>query len=258
MQTDDLPPTMLAPLLELARVLLELARSHRDQPLARHEQAVLDAWRAVAPEVLAATIRQATTGLDPTQRPIAATCAGCAQRRSVQSRRQRQVQTRLGPVTLERPWHHCAACGHGWSPSDQALRLEPGQRTSAGLAAWAARVGALTTFREAATVLADLAGVNLGAETVRTHAERLGTGIELDQRATTAYVQQHHEPPPGTEAPAPGTLLVEADGVMVRYRDKAPAEAWHESQAGAGRRLAGRAAARPQLRRRPRAGPPLC
>jgi len=196
MQTDDLPETMLAPLLELARVLLEHARRHRDQPLARHEQAVLDAWRAAAPQVLAATVQQATTGLDATQRPIAATCAGCAQRRPVQSRRTRQVQTRLGPVTFERPWHHCVACGRGWSPSDQVLRLQPGQRTSAGLAAWAARVGALTTFREAATLLADLAGVDLGAETVRTHAERIGTGIELAQRATTVYVQHQHEPPP--------------------------------------------------------------
>jgi len=232
MPTDDLPETMLAPLLELARALLEHARSHRDQPLAHHEQAVLDAWRAAAPEVLAATVRQATTGLEATQRPLAASCAGCAQRRPVQSRRRRQVQTRLGPVTFERPWHHCVACGRGWSPSDQALRLQPGQRTSAGLAAWAARVGALTTFREAASVLGDLTGVELGAETVRTHAERLGATLELDQRATTAYVQQHHEPPPGSAAPAPGTLLVEADGVMVRCRDKAPNEAWHEVKLG--------------------------
>ncbi len=232
MRTDDLPETMLAPLLELARALLEHARSHRDQPLARHEQAVLEAWRAAAPAVLAATVQQATTGLDPTQRPVSARCAGCAQRRPVQSRRRRQVQTQLGPITVERPWHHCAACGHGWSPSDQALRLQPSQRTSTGLAAWAARVGALTTFREAAALLADLAGVDLGAETVRTHAERLGATLELDQRATTAYVQQHHEPPPGSAAPAPGTLLVEADGVMVRYRDSPPAEAWHEVKLG--------------------------
>ncbi len=232
MQTDDLPETMLAPLLELARVLVEHARSHRDQPLADHEQAVLDAWRAAAPGVLAATVQQATTGLDPTQRPVSATCTGCGQRRPVQSRRTRQVQTRLGPLSLERPWHHCAGCGHGWSPSDQALHLQPHQRTSAGLQAWAARVAGLATFREAASLLADLAGVDLGAETVRSHAERLGATLELDQRATTAYVQQHHEPPPGTEAPAPGTLLVEADGVMVRYRDRPPTEAWHEVKLG--------------------------
>ena len=64
---------------------------------------------------------------------------------------------------------------HGWSPPDQALGLAPYQQTSAGLARWQAALGAVTTFREAARLLEELAGIWVGSETLRTQAERLGT-----------------------------------------------------------------------------------
>lgn len=232
MEPDALPPTILAPLLALAEALVAHARAHRDQPLAVHEHAVLAAWRAAAPQVLGATVTLATTGLAATHRPLSSTCPTCGQRQPVPRRRARQLQTRLGPVTLERPWHHCGTCGHGWSPSDTALDVPAHQRTSAGLQAWAARVGAVTTFREAATRLADLAGVHLGVETLRTHTEQIGTAVEVDQRATAVSVQTHHDPPPGSADLAPGVLVVEADGGMVRYRDEPASEAWHEAKLG--------------------------
>lgn len=134
----------------------------------------------------------------------------------MQSRRTRQVETRLGPIRLQRWWHHCWRCAHGWSPPDQALGLGKYQQTSDGLARWEAALGAIATFREAARLLADLAGVHVGSETVRTHAERVGTELEGQQRRTMAYVDQLHEPPPEEHDPAPGTLVVETDGMMAR------------------------------------------
>jgi hypothetical protein len=138
----------------------------------------------------------------------------------VQSLRKRGVQTRLGPIGVQRWWHHCWRCGRGWSPPDQALRLAPYQQTSDGLACWEAALGAITTFREAAKLLADLAGVEVGSETLRTQAERIGTELEGRQRASMAYVEARHEPPEAEHDPAPGHLVVETDGVMVRYRDR--------------------------------------
>ena len=85
---------------------------------------------------------------------------------------------------------------------------------------------------DAGSLLADLAGVHLGAETLRTHTERLGTMIDLDQRATAAHVQATQEPPPATHDPAPGVLVVETDGVLIRYREDPPTEAWHEVKLG--------------------------
>src|SRR5207249_10355806 len=109
-------------------------------------------------------------------------------------------------------------CQQGWSGADRTLGLRRRQHTSVGLARWEADVAERTTFREAAELLEELAGVQVGSETVRTHAERLGTEREGQQRRAMAQVQATHEPPsvlPNT--PTPGMLVVEADGVMARY-----------------------------------------
>lgn len=237
MNLEVLPDEIVQPLLELGGSLLQHARAHRDHSLADHEEGVLGAWRTVAPALLEAVLQLATTGLDTNARPIATRCRRCQQRRGVQSRRTRQVQTRLGPIRLERCWHHCWGCARGWSPPDQALRLAPYQQTSDGLARWEAALGAITTFREAAKLLADLAGVHVGSETLRMQAERVGTELEGQQRRTMAYVDQTHEPPADEYDPAPGVLVVETDGVMVRYRERrldgAPVEGdWHEVKLG--------------------------
>jgi hypothetical protein len=217
---DDLPQEIVQPLLQLGRALMAHARAHRDTSLADHEDGVLAAWRVVAPVLLEGVLQVATTGLEDSARPIAARCPGCQQRRSVQSRRGRHVQTRLGAIRLKRWWHHGWACAHGWSPPDQALGLAPYQQTSAGLARWQAALGAVTTFREAAKLLFELAGVAVGSETLRTQAERIGTELEGQQRAAMDCVEQTHEAPDAEHDPAGGLLVVETDGVMVRYRDR--------------------------------------
>lgn len=234
---NDLPEEIVLPLAQFGSALLEHARAHRDHSLAEHEEGVLAAWRAAAPALLEAVLRLATTGLETNARPLAARCPQCRQRRGVQSLRKRGVQTRLGPIGLKRWWHHCWHCGRGWSPPDQALGLRPHQQTSDGLARWEAALGAVTTFREAARLLDELAGLQVGSETLRTHAEDLGTELEGRHRQTMDYVDQAHEPPPQEHDPAPGVLVVETDGVMVRYRDRhldgALVEGdWHEVKLG--------------------------
>jgi len=86
---------------------------------------------------------------------------------------------------------------------------------------WEALVGGLTIFAEAAQLLETLAGVQVGTETLRTHAEAAGTELEGEQRAAIAHVEATHEPP-ANYAPVPETeaLVVEADGVLARYRDR--------------------------------------
>jgi hypothetical protein len=233
----DLPLEIVPVLLELGRAVAEHARTHRDASLDEHEQGVLDALHRVAPRLLESVLASATSGLNATARAVQARCPGCQQRRPLQSRRARQVQTRLGAVRIERPWHHCRACGHGWSPSDQALGLTAYQQTSSGLARWEALLGAITTFSEASMLLAELAGVHVGTETLRVQAERVGTELEGQQRAAMEHVEAQHEPPLADHDPAPGRLVVETDGVMVRYRDRhldgAPIEGdWHEVKLG--------------------------
>jgi hypothetical protein len=95
------------------------------------------------------------------------------------------------------------------------------QRTSGGLQHWEALLGGLTTFAEAAQLLETLAGVDVGIETLRTHAEAAGTELEGEQRAAMVHVAATQEPPANSAPVARGqTLVVETDGVMARYRDR--------------------------------------
>jgi hypothetical protein len=65
--------------------------------------------------------------------------------------------------------------------------------------------------------MAELAGVAVGSETLRTQAERIGTHLEGQQRAAMDYDEQRHEAPDAEHDPASGLLVVETDGVMARY-----------------------------------------
>lgn len=85
-------------------------------------------------------------------------------------------------------------------------------RRARGSRAGKAGVGAVTTFREAARLLAELAGMEVGSETLRTQAERIGTELEGQQRAVMACAEQTHEPPVEDHDPAQATLVAELTG----------------------------------------------
>jgi len=230
----DLPPQIVPAVEAFASRLAAHVRTHRDVSLEVHEQGVLDAWRAEAAAVLAGVVSAATTGADPQARPPRSICPRCKQGCPALRWRRRTVETRLGGLVFVRTRYRCDRCRQTWSAADRTLALAPHQRTSGGLAGWEARVAALTTFREAAGLLDELAGVQVGSETLRTHAERVGTELEGQQRRAIEQVQATQEPPSELQhQPAPGVLVVEADGVLVRYRDRGPdGSPWHEVKLG--------------------------
>jgi hypothetical protein len=131
------------------------------------------------------------------------------------------MNSRCGSVHIPRVRLSCRGCRHSWLPLQSVLDLGAKKRTSVGLQHWEAMLGGLTTFAEAAGLLETLAGVQVGIETLRTHAEMVGTELEGEQRLAIAHVQATQAPPsnysPVGEAQ---TLVVEADGVMARYRDR--------------------------------------
>ena len=228
---DALPPEIVPALEALATALATHIRAHPDAPLSTHEDGVQAAWEGARGVALTGVVQAATTGVTnphrPT-RPVRAACPGCGHRARPQSRRgrARTVLTRLGPITLERPWHHCRACRAGWSPADRTLGLAPRQRTSAGLQRWEALLGARLPFAESRRVLAELTGLELGVETVRAHAEAIGARAAATEQAAIAHVLATQDPPPDRYAPVPAEqrLVIETDGVLIRYRGSG----WHE------------------------------
>jgi hypothetical protein len=221
-----LPVKIVAALNGLAEDLADWCAEGRDRTLAEHEEAVLGLVRRVLPLLLQAAIEVATTGLDPRLRRVRAACPGCGRKARPHQARRRQVATVCGPVTLERPWYHCGRCGRGWSVVEATLGVAGRARLSAGLGQWAVRLGATAPFREAAEVLAALTGLELGPETIRRHTEAAGAALRAAEDAAVARVERTQEPAEAP-APAPGLLVVQADGAMVRYTD-----GWHEVKLG--------------------------
>jgi hypothetical protein len=75
-------------------------------------------------------------------------------------------------------------------------------------------------------VLAELTGVVLGTETLRTHTEQLGASVAAGDQSAIAHVLATQDPRPDRYVPVPDDqrLVIETDGVLVRYRGTG----WHE------------------------------
>ena len=224
--TETRPTPIVRQVEELGRALHTLALREVDASLAVLEQAVLEALRAAMAGLLEAVLRMTQRSLRSDDPHRQWPCPRCGVRRGVQSWRPRTVTTMCGTVTLERPWCHCVSCGHGFSPTDATLALPTGVRLSAGVTTWVATEGASGSFTAVAARLTRLAGVVVSAETVRQRTEACGAAIEREEQAAARHVVETREAAAPVVA-APGQLVVETDGVMVRYRD-----AWHEVKIG--------------------------
>jgi hypothetical protein len=222
-----IPEEIVAALSGLGAVLAEWCEQGRDQPLATHEASVLGLVRRVLPRLLEAVIEAATSGLDRRLRRQRQACPGCGKKvQPWEPARRRQVLTQCGPVSLARPWYHCRPCRQGWSVVETVLGVPNRTQASAGVRQWGLELAASLPYREAAQRLDSLTGIALGPETLRRLAVDVGTTLadgEAQAAVQVARTQDAAEPVDR----APGLLVVETDGTMIRYLD-----GWHEVKVG--------------------------
>jgi hypothetical protein len=222
-----IPAEIVACVQALAASLGAWCEQGRDRPPAEHEEAVLARVRAALPGLLGGVVRAATSGLDPRLARARAACPDCGRRAAPwEAARARTVDTRCGTVALRAPWYHCAACRRGWSAVGTTLGVPARARLSAGLRGWVVRLGATTDHREAADLLEELTGLAVGRDTVRRHTTAAGAALADAEDAAVAEVERTREAAGAVDA-APGLLVVEADGAMLRYLD-----GWHEAKLG--------------------------
>lgn len=224
--SQSLPSAIVAQLDLLGGALLALVQAQRGASLAEHEAGVRAAVHAALPGLLTAVVQGATPDLAPGVTTVHRRCPRCDHLTPLHDQRPRTVGTTCGPLRLVRPWYACPVCRQGFSPADATLALPAHARLSPALVAWLVELGATTTYREAARVLSRLTGLTVASDTIRAHTTAVGTQVADAEDAAIAQVQTTREAAaPGD--PAPGTLVVEADGVMVRYHD-----GWHEVKIG--------------------------
>ncbi len=223
---DSLPETMVTQLEALGTALLSVAKEHRDASLAVLEEQVLTVVRSYLPGLLEEVLKISTMALQPALSHWQQPCPKCGRRSPAQSWRRRTVKTVCGSISFERPWFVCHYCQHNFSTVDATLQLEGRVRLSEGVREWLIGLGATTSFVEAAEWLRRLTGLEVSAETIRQHTERRGQEFEAVQRLATERVKETREPA-GPLDRAPGMLVIETDGVQVRYLD-----GWHEVKLG--------------------------
>lgn len=223
---SSVPRGIVAQVEALGVALAECAQEHRGATLAVQEAAVLAAVRTALPGLLRAVVELATPDLAAGIAAVRRRCPDCDRFAPMQSCRPRTLATTCGSLVLTRPWYACAACGRGFSPADLALGITAHARFSAALSAWLVELGATTTYREAARVLHRLTGLLVAADTIRVHTTAVGERLAVAEDAALAQVQATGDAVEAVD-PAPGTLVIETDGAMVRFLD-----GWHEVKIG--------------------------
>ena len=226
MDAATIPQGIVAVGRQVAEGLWAWARDHRRATLAEHERGVLELFRRLMGSGLGAVVAEATGTAHPAAARLREPCPGCGQRRAPRKPRKRELLTVCGAVRLERPYYYCRPCRRGWAPADATLGIGPYQAISAGCREWLALAGAVAPFRDAAALLEELAGLGVGSETVRTHAEAAGGLLDLCRREAAGRVEAAREPA-GAVDRAAGLLVVMADGLHLRYLD-----GWHEVKVG--------------------------
>ena len=102
-------------------------------------------------------------------------------------------------MTLERAYYHCESCRTGFCPRDRTLGIDETTLSPAATrmtAAAAARV----SFKEASTLLDELAGLALDPKQVERTAEALGRAISADERQAVEPEAHHRQDHPAVEA----------------------------------------------------------
>jgi len=132
----------------------------------------------------------------------------CGQQARYAGRRQKTFGSVLGPLKLQRAYYHCSACGHGFCPRDQHLRIHD-TSLSPAVTRMIGTVGAMVSFQEGSQLLTELAGVAVDAKQVERTAEALGADIAADEKQNVT---------PLPDPSLPGTLYLGLDGTGIPMR----------------------------------------
>ena len=230
MQPTTLTPRQEAFVAEMTQRMAAVARrlsawaSAETRTLGDLEQHAVRLVKEVGNALLAGVCQLAAPAV-----PARHVACACGQVARYQRWRPAQVLTVLGPITVQRPYYHCAHCHQGSAPLDAQLALCAGS-ISAGLDELLALLGATEdSFEAAAAVLDRLTLVQVCPNLARAATERLGQLLHaVEQQAVAAAWADDVVPTPAPTTPAPARLYVSMDGVLVHTYD-----GWKEYKLGA-------------------------
>lgn len=199
-------------------VLQELVEKIRDAPsLALLILAALQLGRAVAVTVVEEVLNE--RGQVPTKWPR---CPECDQKLESKGLASREMLTLIGWVKWWRRRGGCpAGCKIGQViPLDEALGLQPYQRTSLEVKWLGSALAVFVSFETAAVLLGLLTGVKVCPKTIWLWVQEAGQQAIVQLQAQLKALEGDSLPPEETRAAEIEALplLIGADGVMVPFR----------------------------------------
>jgi len=131
--------------------------------------------------------------------------------------KKRKARTIHGEIHFRREVFQCRVCKKSFAPSDAELSLAPGRTLDRSVMRKVALAGAFASFREAAMLLEEMAGIRVSPAQIQRIAHREGARVhrleqEEDERFL-APVSLWEEIPKPRKCPA--KLVVEADATCV-------------------------------------------
>ena len=132
----------------------------------------------------------------------------CGREARFAGRREKCLQSVLGPLELERGYYYCADCGEGFFPRDRELGIED-SCLSPAVIRMVGTVGALVSFEEGQQLMEELAGIEITAKQVERTAEALGEEIAINEKQDCMPLDQ---------SSLPGTLYLGMDGTGIPMR----------------------------------------
>lgn len=134
--------------------------------------------------------------------------------------RPRTIRTALGPVLLERPWHHCDECHSGFAPAETRYGVSAAG-TSPGYDKILALAGTEHPFRVSASLIDELTGIRLAsASAVARTTGRVGAAARDRAEAENAAIKAGTVVPLAT-GPVPdiGYILIDGTGAPMVPRE---------------------------------------
>lgn len=118
-----------------------------------------------------------------------AVCPGCGASLRGRAARPRTVETRVGAITLERPYFYCGSCAQGFYPLDEALGLSP-QCKQYDVQQAATELAVEMPYEEAARLLSKWTDAPLREGTLHAITTAVGANLGvLDVSPSAAEIQ---------------------------------------------------------------------
>jgi hypothetical protein len=131
----------------------------------------------------------------------------------------RTVQTRFGPVTIQRARGYCKRCARWRFPADAILGLEETGSSSPRLQEMAALLAAKMPVAEASQVMEHLTGVKMSRSTVQREAQRQGQRAQRLRRTLDEQARGVTSRPPLELVLDPYQMIIQIDAWNIRERD---------------------------------------